>query len=124
MRTILLLAALALVLAAVGGCGDGGSAHDTITDFVDEVCVVSAPLTPTYCYTITPTATPTGYQPAKATISCLTISRTPREPCPTWTPTATPADGIILEEVCELFGPLTPTVCRTPAPFPTPRSRN
>ena len=74
------LAALALVLVVVG-CGDGG---EILTDrgpfgTPEIFCHASPPL----CPTETPTPV---YQPAKATISCLTISRTPGGPCPTWTP--------------------------------------
>lgn len=122
-------AALALVLAVVVGCGGGGDDPARTPTATPVVPLPTLP-TPPWRITMHPTIfintqTPTRVaQPPQATISCLAVNGTPGGPCPTWTPTPTPADGILLEEVCELFGQLTPAVCRTPAPFPTPRSRN
>ena len=83
-----LIAALALVLTAVVGCGDGNDANDggLYVRSPDPSQCLSFTIDGTP-YVICPTATPTpAYPPAKATISCFTIDQTPAGPCPTWTP--------------------------------------
>ncbi len=105
--------AVALVLVALFGCGDDDTT--ILTDCLGQPPSKLCPSSPTetaqptatptripievptlttpivLCYEVSgspcPTETPTpDYQPAKATISCFTINRTPAAPCPTWTP--------------------------------------
>jgi hypothetical protein len=105
MRSVVCLGALALVLAAVVGCGDGGTGDASSVHINPSVTV---PL----CYAIDgtpapgcPTATPRpAYSPAKATIGGFCISRTPGGPCPTWTPVPTATTDSELHLGC----PVTP----------------